>query len=117
MKQCRSCGAEKPLSEYRKKYATCKECRAERDRSNYLQRTFGITPEQYDEMYAEQEGCCAICGVHQSEVTRRFAVDHDHQTGKVRALLCQPCNTGIGLLQDNYDTILRAADYLRAAKE
>ena len=76
-------------------------------------RTYGITESDYDVMYAEQEGCCAICGVHQLDIKQRFCVDHNHDTGKVRALLCDSCNVGLGKFKDNYDNLLRAADYLR----
>ena len=121
MKQCRSCGGQKPLSEFHKKQAECKPSRSKKDkqkyyltdRSNYYMRTYGITESDYDVMYAEQEGCCAICGVHQLDIKQRFCVDHNHDTGKVRALLCDSCNVGLGKFKDNYDNLLRAADYLR----
>ena len=124
-KQCLSCGVEKPLDEYHKKSSRCKICRSkedrkkyyESDRNNYYKRTYGITAEDYDEMYSEQEGCCAICGIHQSDDSRRFCVDHCHHTGQVRGLLCNNCNNGIGKLKDNYDILYRAADYLRAAAQ
>ena len=123
MKQCRSCGVEKPLSEFHNKQADCKECRSrfdrERylaDRSNYYKRTYGITEADYDAMYFEQEGCCAICGKHQTQDKRRFCVDHCHETGNVRALLCHNCNTALGKFQDNEDLLRRAADYIRSTK-
>ena len=122
-KTCNSCGLEKLISEFHEAQADCKPCRStkdkkryyENDRGNYLKRKYGITSQDYDNMYSEQEGSCAICGIHQSELKNRFCVDHDHDTGQVRGLLCNNCNNGIGKLQDNYDTIYRAADYLRAA--
>ena len=125
MKQCRSCGVEKPLSEFHQKQADCKSCRRkkdskryyETDRANYYKRTYGITLADYDRMYEEQEGCCAICGTHQLEITKRFCVDHCHDTGQVRGLLCDSCNKGIGILQDNDDILYRAADYIRASKK
>ena len=57
---------------------------------------FGITPEDYDIMYAEQQGCCLICNRHQSELPTKLAVDHDHKTGNIRGLLCRGCNTRLG---------------------
>ena len=123
-KQCLSCGLWEPLTAFHKSSSRCKPCRSkedrkkyyEQDRGNYLKRTYGITSEDYDKMYSEQEGCCAICGTHQSELKSRFCVDHDHDTGQVRSLLCNGCNNGIGKLKDNYDLLYRAADYLRSAK-
>jgi len=59
----------------------------------------GITLEQYDEMFKQQNGVCAICSL--VDVTgRRLAVDHDHKTGKIRGLLCTGCNTRLGTLEN-----------------
>ena len=59
------------------------------------QRMYGITIEDYDRMYEEQGGRCAICRTDQpGGAGERFSVDHDHETGKVRGLLCNNCNTG-----------------------
>ena len=54
-------------------------------------------------MYNNQNGCCAVCGKHQSEFKRIFDVDHDHVTGKVRGLLCRSCNTGLGYYETKKD--------------
>ena len=53
---------------------------------------YGITPDDYNQLFQQQNGCCAICGKHQSKLKRRLDVDHDHKSGKVRGLLCNPCN-------------------------
>lgn len=79
-------------------------------RRSELKRRFGITPEQYDEMLAEQEGVCAICGKEQGG--RTLAVDHDHSTGEVRGLLCTTCNVHLAWLEDA-DWRSRAEAYLR----
>lgn len=71
------------------------------------QRTYGLTPEQYDAMLAAQGGLCAIC-----RRDRVLVVDHDHATGAVRGLLCTPCNTGLGLFLDAPAALLQAAAYL-----
>jgi hypothetical protein len=63
-------------------------------------------------MFAEQKGCCAICGVHQDNVTKRFSVDHNHSTGKVRGLLCQNCNAGLGNFMDDISNLKSAIEYL-----
>ena len=122
MKQCRSCGVEKKNSEFHKNQSRCKPCKSEidrkyyeNDRSNYYIRTYGISLSDFNAMFEEQEGCCAVCGTHQLQLKTRLCVDHDHATGKVRGLLCNSCNTALGKLKDNYDIAYRAADYLRSA--
>lgn len=77
-----------------------------------LRRTYGITLEQYNEMYEAQNGLCAICGKSDEIEGRRLAVDHDHNTGNVRALLCGICNRGLGSFQDNADLLVKATRYL-----
>lgn len=73
-----------------------------------LRNDFGITTEQFEQMKETQSGCCAICGKHQDVLTKTLCVDHCHSTGKIRGLLCNNCNSGIGFLKDN-TTILKAA--------
>jgi hypothetical protein len=81
-------------------------------------KTYDITPEKYIEMLTTQNGVCDICGEKEMVINgksgkiRDLAIDHCHATGKVRALLCNPCNTAIGLLKDNPATLRKAADYL-----
>ena len=74
---------------------------------------YGITVEDYDRMYAEQNGRCAICGLHQSQQQRRLHVDHDHETGEVRGLLCMNCNSLLGHACDEVPTLLGAIQYLQ----
>ena len=78
-----------------------------------LERKFGLRIEEYDRLYDLQNGCCAICQRHQIEFKRRFAVDHDHETSKVRGLLCGNCNTGIGNLRDSIALLKSAILYLK----
>lgn len=73
---------------------------------------YGMAPGEYARMLAEQKGRCAICGTDDPAPRRNFAVDHCHETGLVRGLLCGKCNTGIGQLQHSIDIILSAARYL-----
>lgn len=120
MKQCRSCGVEKPLSEFHKRSDTgkhqnaCKICY----HSAQLRRNYGITLDDYDRIYEDQNGVCAICHLPQmSTRNTRFCVDHDHDTGEVRGLLCDSCNRGIGLLKDDPRLLERAPQYLRAFKD
>lgn len=81
-------------------------------RSSQLKYKYGITLDRYNEMYTNQNGCCAICGKHQDSFSKTLAVDHCHDTGKVRGLLCSNCNTAIGKLNDDVSLVLKAAAYL-----
>jgi len=78
-----------------------------------LKRIFGITPEQWTEMFGDQNGCCAICGRPQMDFKKRFHVDHDHETGKVRGLLCYRCNSMLGMACDDPVRLQAAISYLR----
>lgn len=77
-----------------------------------LKREFGITIDEYNALFEKQSGRCAICGRHQSELKRRLAVDHNHIDGKVRALLCTYCNTGLGSFFEDIELIEKAKEYL-----
>ena len=73
-----------------------KEASLARTRNRQLQNTYGISLDDYNKLFAQQGGKCAICEKPQSEFNYPFYVDHNHQTGKVRGLLCCGCNTGLG---------------------
>ena len=75
---------------------------------------YGLTIEDYENMLISQNYSCAICGGDNKG--KNFAVDHDHKTGKVRALLCSTCNSGIGSLKDSIDILEKAIEYLRKHK-
>ena len=86
-------------------------------RKKHLRKKYGITPEQYDVMFKQQNGVCAICGKPErvrknTGVINRLSVDHDHKTGKVRGLLCHSCNVRVGVL-DNVKFIEKAKIYLK----
>jgi hypothetical protein len=74
----------------------------------------GITPEDYDRMFVAQEGMCAVCKTTETGSNQHgkqsFCVDHNHETGKVRGLLCHNCNRAEGLLKGNAQAL---ADYLK----
>ena len=80
-------------------------------RARELMKKFGLTMAAYSEMLAAQGGVCAICAGAQSH-GKSMAVDHDHETGAVRALLCDNCNRGIGLFRDSPELCRAVADYL-----
>jgi hypothetical protein len=88
----------------------------EKDRKSNLKRSYGMTIEQYDELFTKQNGSCAGCKRHQSVFAQRLAVDHCHITGEIRGLLCAPCNRALGLLKDRVDTLLSLIDYLKDSK-
>lgn len=90
-----------------------KERLAQKNWEYRLMKDYGLTGEQYGQMFIEQCGNCAICGRNQSEFDYKLAVDHCHETGKVRGLLCRPCNQALGLLQEKAEIVSKAADYLR----
>jgi hypothetical protein len=76
-----------------------------------LKGKYGLTVEQFDAMLADQGGTCAICGTDQPG-TKGWCVDHCHHTGRVRGVLCTPCNTGIGQMKDDPARLRAAAAYL-----
>lgn len=78
-----------------------------------LMKTYGIDATVYEMVRIVQNYSCAICGVHESEAPRkRLFIDHCHETGNARGLLCHRCNTGIGMMRDSQSVVARAADYL-----
>jgi hypothetical protein len=83
-------------------------------RKSHLKRHYGMTLEQYQKLFEEQQGYCAICAAHNSEVPhKQLMVDHCHKTGKVRQLLCDLCNTALGKFKDKPELLEKAAAYLR----
>ena len=70
---------------------------------------YNITQENFKKLLKNQNNCCAICG---KEFDKTPYVDHDHKTNKIRGLLCQKCNSGLGMLGDNLENLKRAVDYL-----
>lgn len=74
--------------------------------------TYGLTPEDYDNMLEAQGGGCAICGRSPEEESRRLCVDHDHETGENRGILCNSCNVMLGGARDDPQALARGIDYL-----
>lgn len=81
-----------------------------------LKKKFGMTIQQFEEMVMAQDGTCAICK-QPCRIRSRLSVDHDHETGKIRGLLCSSCNSAIGLFLENPVALRRAAEYLEKYKE
>jgi len=83
---------------------------------NWLENKYGLTEEQYQELWDKQGGLCAICGKSE-ETTTRLHVDHDHETKIIRGLLCGKCNRGVGMFDDNKELLQKAIDYLTTVVE
>lgn len=81
-------------------------------RKNNYKAQYGIILEDYNEMFVNQNGCCKICGRHQSEFKKTLCVDHCHTTGKVRGLLCSNCNIVLGQAKDDIEILKSAIKYL-----
>jgi len=113
-KHCINCGTEFVPNSNNQQY--CKICASDRykfyARNQRFKSAYGITVDDYNKMFKDQEGCCAICNRHQSELSITLAVDHDHVTGDVRGLLCRDCNQILGLAQDSPQTLANAMLYL-----
>ncbi len=126
MKRCSVCKIEKPLTEFAHDKSKndgydyrCHDCRkqyfktyytSERVRKIMLKRKYGMTPGEYDQLVAQQQGKCKICGVE----SNKLMVDHKHdETQKVRGLLCNACNHAIGLFREDIPTLLAAVAYLK----
>jgi hypothetical protein len=138
MKTCSKCSIEKPLTDFHKRSnrpcgvrSICKECYKKypvklKRRDGYmreydLNKSYGITVEKYNELYKIQGGKCAICNEDASVKLKgrkkNLCVDHCHDTGVIRGLLCDPCNRAIGLLKDDFNVIQNAIDYLKNSKD
>lgn len=139
-RECRKCDTVKPFDAFplrsnRRPSSWCRECTnaynreyvktpegaakkkraaAEYNARNpdyFLTRNYGLKPGEYDRMRADQHDRCAICGTPDAG-GRRWHVDHDHITGKVRGLLCSACNLTLGKMQDDPARLRAAADYI-----
>ena len=141
-RKCKVCGEILPLSSkhfHKKKDGkhgyrwTCKECRKNNyqenkeeiskkakefyrnnkhiKRNNDLKTKFGITLDQYNKMLENQNDICAICGGNNDYIS--LAVDHNHETGKIRGLLCGSCNGMLGLAKDNLLILIKGVKYLK----
>lgn len=134
-KFCPKCNTEKSITEFGKDkrtsdgyYGLCFSCK--RDcmksymnshkgkstfRKNHLRRTYGLTSEQYDTLLSNQNGKCAICKIDTNPArgTSVFTVDHCHNTGTIRGLLCTPCNALLGLAKDSIEILESASQYLK----
>lgn len=121
MNTCYKCHMSKPISEFKSNPAMlkgyeniCKSCTIIRQREHRIYRYYGIELEDYDKMAKDQEGKCLLCekvpnGLKKGE---QFHVDHDHITGKIRGLLCDTCNRGLGMFKESPELLLKASEYI-----
>jgi hypothetical protein len=88
-------------------------------RERWYMKSYGLTVAQVDEMIQGQEGRCYICGTDKPEgrSNTRLMVDHDHNTGRVRRMLCAKCNTGLGSFREDPSLLRKAAGYLEFYKQ
>lgn len=132
-KHCKRCDQTKPVTEFFRDRARpdgytylCKKCsnqstkkwvdeNRDKRKNYYLKRTYGITLAQYHEMLSNQGGVCAICGTDdpKGKSGTYFVVDHNHETGENRQLLCNRCNRCLGLVAESADTLLSMVEYLK----
>jgi len=144
MLKCKKCGSVKPKDAFHKSKTglgvrrTCKACAEDNRRarlrtkhgkrahqSQRLQHVYGITLDDYDRMFAAQDGVCVICSEPETKMWRghtgraavtRLCVDHDHDTGKVRELLCDRCNKLLGFARDDIDILTKVINYINKHK-
>ena len=136
MKICNTCKVEKDESSFywSGKYINhhCKQCNSDKSKAWYAKNKdvktasalkwhykdkYGITIEQRQELFDKQNGKCAICScvVHLDGIKNgtQAVIDHCHDSGKIRGMLCNLCNQGLGLFKDNIEAIERAIKYLK----
>lgn len=128
-KVCTRCGATKPIGAFgpigehnTRPRSECRPCRSRpstmtpsqerRDRKKYVGSRFGITTQEWElaveYLTRRQNGLCAICATP----GRCLVLDHCHSSGRLRAMLCHTCNSGLGLFRDQPHLLRAAADYL-----
>ncbi|MET9255914.1 endonuclease VII domain-containing protein [Streptomyces sp. NPDC003717] len=113
-KLCRTCGQVKPHSEWHRNATAsdglatrCKACKAVQGRRGHLKRQYGLTEDEREALVSAQRGVCCIC-----LAASPVHVDHCHETGRVRGVLCFSCNAALGQFKDQPEAIRRAAAYV-----
>lgn len=107
---------EKYIEGYKKRNSRLKG--QKQNKNTYLQRNYGLNLEEFTDLLNKQNGKCWICGLNEITVDnknkpRTLCVDHCHKTGKVRGLLCNLCNRGLGYFKDNTNNLEKAIEYLK----
>lgn len=120
---CSACETTKPFADfptsasgYAGYSSRCRDCTREASRASRLGTMFGLTEDDYQRMLKAQDGRCYVCGFKPRKT--RLAVDHDHETGLVRGLLCAKqgvgCNGTLGFFRDNIEVFRRFVAYLES---
>lgn len=104
-RECKSCAAERSR-QWRQKHGNMRRKR--------LRAQYNMSVQDYEEMFARQGGGCWICGAVPGD-GKHLDIDHDHQTNKVRGLLCNRCNRGLAIFKDSIELLGRALGYLNIA--
>lgn len=133
LKTCLKCLKEQPLSEYHKnkqgrdgRQPRCRTClhqaqREYRKSNGYgsaIKYRYGITLTDYNNMLVSQNNKCLLCMIEFDSIPGRLSkpvIDHNHTTGKVRGLLCHPCNVALGLVKENRETLQRMIEYVECS--
>jgi hypothetical protein len=126
-----TCSVEKQITEFYfrdkktgRRHSACKECdkarvkarhqaNPEHTRNNDLKRNYGISLQEHQQMFEQQQGVCAICKSEGDGKWKKLCVDHDHKTGKVRQLLCRRCNMILGQAYDDISLFSEFIKYLQ----
>jgi hypothetical protein len=131
MKNCPTCKEDKPIQDYWKGQYSCIPCTKEKQKNRWASRSpkkrlyqhlkykYGVTEEELAETLEKQNNACAICKellpdllVYENR-RRGYAIDHNHDSGEFRGILCTHCNTLLGMAKDNEEILLAAVDYLQ----
>jgi hypothetical protein len=133
-KICNKCGKLKELEMFGRRANAkdgrrneCKDCRSINDKrlypryiktnkNGYLRRTYGISNEEYEFLLQKRNYVCAICNKPETRKNNGkitdLTVDHCHVSGKIRGLLCQKCNSGIGVFKESLELLIKAKQYI-----
>lgn len=113
IRQCSVCKEVLALLSFDGKLPRCRECEKERKRWQQIKAKYNLTKEVFALLLDEQGGGCAICGGPPT-TKHGFHVDHDHETGRIRGILCHGCNTALGGAKDDPEILRKAAAYLES---
>ena len=96
--------------EYKKRLYRTNHSYRSKAKARQRERLYGVSEQRYTELWAQQGGVCALC--LEDDEKKGLGVDHNHESGAVRGLLCPQCNGAIGMLQERPDLMQRAAEYV-----
>ena len=129
-KGCNGCKTVKPVADFWKSQSLCIECVKERQKNRWNSRTpkkrleqhlkykYSLTIKELNDALEKQNGSCAICEEVLPDLLvynnrrRGYAIDHNHETGKFRGILCLKCNSMLGMAKDNTNILSKAINYL-----